>query len=260
MNENLQRYARHVILPEIGVEGQRKIRRARVLCVGAGGLASPVALYLAAAGVGRLGLADDDRVDLTNLHRQPLHGTADVGRLKTESARDTLQRINPDVEVVCHSVRLSRENVMEILRGYDLIADASDNCPTRYLVNDACVRLRKANVYGAVHRFEGQASVLAPHMGGPCYRCMFPEAPSAEPARRAAGGVFGVVPGLIGCIQATEALKLLAGCGTPLIGRLLVCDALAMRFRELKVQRDPACPVCGGSLTQSQTDSGQNTD
>ena len=245
-NDAQRRYARHLILPEVGVEGQRNIRAGRVLCLGAGGLGSPVALYLAAAGVGTLGLVDDDEVELSNLPRQLLHGTEDVGRPKTESARDALRRLNPEVEVVPHRVRFTSANARGIVAAYDLVIDGTDNLPTRYLANDACVLLRKPYVYGAVYRFEGQASVFAPHLDAPCYRCLFPEPPPPGTVPGCAeGGVLGVLPGIIGCIQATEALKLLLGRGTTLMGRLLLCDALSMRFRELKVRRDPACPVCG---------------
>lgn len=248
MNEELRRYERHVILPGIGIEGQKRIRHSRVLCVGAGGLGSAVAMHLAAAGVGVLGVVDDDRVDLTNLPRQLLHGTPDIGRSKTESARDTLRRLNPDVEVVCHPVRLGTENTMDIVGGYDLVVDCSDNMLTRYLVNEACVRLRKANIYGAVFEFEGQVSVLAPHMGGPCYRCMYPQPLCGDSATSSARfGVLSTVPGIIGNIQATEAMKVIAGFGDPLIGRLLVLDALRMQFRELKTRRDTSCPTCGSA-------------
>ena len=241
-----RRYARHLLLPEVGLEGQRKIGRARVLCIGAGGLGSPAALYLAAAGVGRLGLVDDDRVDLSNLARQLLHGTPDLGRPKTESAGDTLRRLNPEVEVVLHCVRFTSANALDLVAGYDLVIDGTDNLPARYLASDACVMLHKPNLYGAVYRFEGQASVLAPHLGGPCYRCLFPEppAPGSVPSC-AEGGVLGVMPGIIGCIQATEALKLILGRGVSLLGRLLLVDVLAMTFRELRLRRDPACAACG---------------
>ncbi len=240
------RYARHLSLPEVGVAGQKKIRAARVLCVGAGGLGSPVLLYLAAAGVGRLGIVDFDAVDLSNLQRQVLHGTDMLGRLKTDSARETLRRLNPDVEVVTHATRLTRANALEILRAYNIVVDGTDNFPTRYLTNDACVLLGKPNVYGSIFRFEGQASLFAPHLGGPCYRCLYPEPPppGAVPSC-AEGGVLGVLPGVIGCLQATEVLKLITGAGQSLLGRLLLYDALAMRFREIKVRRDPECPICG---------------
>jgi adenylyltransferase/sulfurtransferase len=245
-HDELRRYSRHLMLPEVGLEGQKRLRAASVLCVGAGGLGSPLALYLAAAGVGRLGVVDSDRVDLSNLQRQILHGTADLGRLKTESARDTLRRVNPEVEVVLHSTHLTSQNALEILGGYDVVADGSDNFPTRYLVNDACVLLKKPNVSGAVFRFEGQASVFAPHLGGPCYRCLFPEPPPPGVAPSCAeAGVLGVLPGLIGVIQATEVLKLLLGRGVPLMNRLLLFEALELKFREVNVRRDPQCAVCG---------------
>lgn len=241
-----QRYARHLMLPEVGEEGQRKLRAARVLCLGAGGLGSPVALYLAAAGVGRLGLVDFDAVDLSNLQRQILHGTPDVGRPKVESARATLQRINPHVEVMTYPVRFSAANALDLIRDYDVVVDGTDNFPTRYLANDACVFLRKPYVYGAVFRWEGQASLFAPHLGAPCYRCLYPEPPPPGAAPSCAeAGVMGVLPGLIGCLQAIETLKLLLGQGTSLLGRLVLCNALDLRFREIRVRRDPGCPVCG---------------
>ncbi len=246
----LSRYARHLILPEVGGEGQRKLRAARVLCLGAGGLGSPVALYLAAAGVGRLGLVDFDVVDLSNLQRQILHGTPDLGRPKVESARDTLRRINPDVEVVTHRVRFSAANALDLIRDYDVVVDGTDNFTARYLANDACVLLQKPNVYGAVFRWEGQASFFAPHLGAPCYRCLYPEPPPPGAAPSCAeAGVLGVVPGLIGCIQAIETLKFLLGRGTSLRGRLLLVDALHLRFKELRLRRDPGCPVCGQQPT-----------
>jgi len=248
--DELRRYSRHVILPEVGLDGQKKICAARVLCVGAGGLGSPIAMYLAAAGVGTLGLADFDTVDFSNLQRQLLHGTEDVGRPKIESACDTLRRLNPNVEVVLHPARLTSANALDILAPYDIVVDGTDNFPTRYLTNDACVLLKKPNVYGSIFRFEGQASVFAPHLGGPCYRCLFPEPPppGAVPSC-AEGGVLGVLPGLIGCIQATEILKLILGAGTSLMGRLLLCNALDMKFREIKLRRDPQCPLCGEPRT-----------
>jgi molybdopterin/thiamine biosynthesis adenylyltransferase/rhodanese-related sulfurtransferase len=249
-DSELRRYARQLILPELGREGQKKIRAAGVLCVGAGGLGSPLALYLAAAGIGRLGILDFDTVDLSNLHRQVLHGTDDVGRAKTESARDAIARLNPEVEVVVHTTRLTRDNALELLRAYDVIADGTDNFPTRYLVNDACVLLGKPNVYGSVFRFEGQASLFAPHLGGPCYRCLYPEPPPPGSVPGCAeGGVLGVLPGIIGLIQATETLKLILGRGTSLLNRLLLFNALDMTFRELKIRRDPACPLCGSNPT-----------
>ena len=244
--DELRRYSRHVILPEVGLEGQRKIRTTSVLCIGAGGLGSPVALYLAAAGIGKLGIVDFDTVDLTNLQRQLLHGTPDLGRAKTQSARDTIHRLNPHVEVVLHETRLSSENAFAIIRPYDIVVDGTDNFPTRYLSNDACVLLRKPNVYGSIFRFEGQASVFAPHLGGPCYRCLYPEPPPPGLVPSCAeGGVLGVLPGVIGLIQATEVLKLAVGMGSLLLNRLLLFQALEMSFRELKLRRDPQCPVCG---------------
>jgi sulfur-carrier protein adenylyltransferase/sulfurtransferase len=245
-DEQLRRYSRHLILPEVGIEGQTKICSASVLCIGAGGLGSPIALYLAAAGIGKLGLVDFDAVELSNLQRQVIHGTPDVGRPKTESARDTLRRINPTLEVVLHPARLTSQNALEVLRPYDIVVDGTDNFPTRYLTNDACVLLRKPNVYGSIFRFEGQASVFAPHLGGPCYRCLYPEPPPPGMVPSCAeGGVLGVLPGIIGLIQATEILKLILGAGVSLLNRLLLYDALEMKFRELKLRRDPACPVCG---------------
>lgn len=251
--EQLRRYARQLVLPELGLEGQKRLRATRVLCVGAGGLGSPVALYLTAAGIGRLGLVDSECVEVSNLHRQILYRTEDVGRPKCQCARETLQRLNPEVEVVVHPTRLSRANALEILAGYDIVVDGSDNLPTRYLTNDACVLLRKPLVYGAVLRFEGQVSLLAPHLGGPCYRCLFPQAPPPDAVPSCAeAGVLGVLPGLIGCLQAVETLKLALGCGRPLLGRLLVCDALEMKFRELTVRPDPQCPVCGPDRTLTE--------
>ncbi|MBK9516796.1 MAG: molybdopterin-synthase adenylyltransferase MoeB [Anaeromyxobacter sp.] len=240
-----QRYARHLILPEVGLEGQRRLKGARVLLVGAGGLGSPVALYLAAAGVGHLGLVDFDTVDASNLQRQVLHGTGDVGRLKLDSARDRLADLNPGVHVEGHPTRLDRGNALELVRAHDLVVDGTDTFATRYLTNDACVLAGKPNVYGSVFRFEGQASVFAT-AEGPCYRCLYPEPPPPGLVPSCAeGGVLGVLPGLVGLIQATEALKLLLGAGEPLIGRLLLVDALAMSFRQVKVRRDPRCPACG---------------
>jgi len=244
--DELRRYSRHLILPEIGVEGQKKIRAASVLCIGAGGLGSPIAMYLAAAGVGRLGIVDFDAVEFSNLQRQILHGTADVGRPKTESARDTIRRLNPGVEVVLHQARLTSQNALEVLRPYDIVVDGTDNFPTRYLTNDACVLLQKPNVYGSIFRFEGQASVFAPHLGAPCYRCLYPEPPPPGLVPSCAeGGVLGVLPGIIGLIQATEILKLITGIGVALLNRLLLFNALDMKFRELKLRRDPQCPLCG---------------
>jgi len=249
-NEEIRRYSRHLILPEVGLAGQKRIKATSVLCIGAGGLGSPIAMYLAAAGVGRLGLVDFDTVDFSNLQRQIIHGTEDVGRHKGESARDTLKSINPGVEVVLHSVRLSAENAMDIIRQYDIVVDGTDNFPTRYLTNDACVLLKKPNIYGSIFRFEGQASVFAPHLGGPCYRCLYPEPPPPGMVPSCAeGGVLGVLPGIIGCIQSTEILKLALGKGTSLVGRLVLFNALDMKFKELKLRRDPQCPLCGDQPT-----------
>jgi sulfur-carrier protein adenylyltransferase/sulfurtransferase len=252
-SDELRRYSRHLSLPEVGLEGQTKIRAASVLCIGAGGLGSPVAMYLAAAGVGKLGIVDFDAVDLSNLQRQILHGTPDVARPKTQSAADALRRLNPKVQVVLHDARLASENALDIVRPYDIVVDGTDNFPTRYLANDACVLLRKPNVYGSVYRFEGQASLFAPHLGGPCYRCLYPEPPPPGTVPSCAeGGVLGVLPGIIGLIQATETLKLILGRGTSLLNRLLLFDALGMRFREVKLRRDPQCPVCGEKPTITQ--------
>ena len=252
-SDELRRYSRHLILPEIGLPGQKKICSASVLCIGAGGLGSPIAMYLAAAGVGKLGIVDFDAVDLSNLQRQVLHGTPDVGRPKTQSAGDSLQRLNPNVQVILHETRLTSENAREIIRPYDIVVDGTDNFPTRYLTNDACVLLRKPNVYGSIFRFEGQASIFAPHLGGPCYRCLYPEPPppGAVPSC-AEGGVLGVLPGIIGLIQATEILKLILGQGQSLLNRLLLFNALDMQFRELKLRRDPQCPLCGEHPTITQ--------
>lgn len=243
--EEARRYARHLVLPEVGEEGQRRLKDARVLLVGAGGLGSPAALYLAAAGAGTLGVVDFDAVDASNLQRQILHGTKDLGRPKVESARDRLRDLNPHVEVVGIEARLGAANGLELLRDWDVVVDGTDNFATRYLVNDACVLLGKPNVHASVFRFEGQASVFgAP--GGPCYRCLHPEPPppGAVPSC-AEGGVLGVLPGLLGLVQATETVKLVTGIGEPLAGRLLVVDALAMEFRTLSLRRDPRCPACG---------------
>ncbi len=249
-SDEIRRYSRHLSLPEVGLEGQRKIRSASVLCIGAGGLGSPVAMYLAAAGIGRLGIVDFDSVDLSNLQRQVLHGSPDVGRPKTESAADSLRRLNPNVQVVPYETRLTSENALEIVGSYDIVVDGTDNFPTRYLANDACVLLRKPNVYGSIFRFEGQASLFAPHLGGPCYRCLYPEPPPPGTVPSCAeGGVLGVLPGVIGVIQATETLKFILGKGNSLLNRLLLFDALEMRFRELKLRRDPHCPLCGDHPT-----------
>lgn len=244
-HEEILRYSRHLIMPEVGMDGQRRLRHARVLLIGAGGLGSPAALYLAAAGVGTLGMVDYDVVDSTNLQRQLLHGTRDVGRPKLDSARDRLADINPHVALETHSVRLTSENALEILAPYDIVVDGSDNFPTRYLVNDACVLLGKANVYGSIFRFEGQVSVFHPP-DGPCYRCLFQEPPPPGLVPSCAeGGVLGVLPGIIGSLQALETIKLILGKGDPLIGRLLLFDALPMQWRELRLRRDPECPICG---------------
>ena len=245
-NEEIRRYSRHLILPEVGMAGQKKIRNASVLCIGAGGLGSPIAMYLAAAGIGRIGLVDFDVVDHSNLQRQLLHTDADVGRSKAESARDTIRELNPNVAVELHQTRLTSENALGIIGNYDIVVDGTDNFPTRYLTNDACVLLKRPNVYGSIFRFEGQASVFAPHLGGPCYRCLYPEPPPPGMVPSCAeGGVLGVLPGIIGCIQTTEILKLILGKGTSLMGRLLLFDSLEMKFRELKLRRDPRCPICG---------------
>ena len=245
-NEEIRRYSRHLILPEVGLAGQRRIRNTSVLCVGAGGLGSPIAMYLAAAGIGKLGIVDFDTVDVSNLQRQILHTDADVGTPKADSARTAIAAINPNVEVVLHKVRISSENALDLIRPYDIVVDGTDNFPTRYLTNDACVLLGKPNVYGSIFRFEGQASVFAPRLGGPCYRCLYPEPPPPGMVPSCAeGGVLGVLPGIVGCIQATEILKLALGRGNPLIGRLLLFNALDMKFRELKLRRDPQCPLCG---------------
>jgi adenylyltransferase/sulfurtransferase len=239
------RYSRHVLLPEVGVEGQQRLKAARILCVGAGGLGSPAALYLAAAGIGTLGLIDEDVVDVTNLQRQIIHGTPDVGRLKLASATDRLRAINPLVRVEAHHGRLTERNALALVSAYDVVVDGSDNFPTRYLVNDACVLAGRPNAYGSISRFEGQASVFATE-DGPCYRCLHPEPPPAGLIPSCAeGGVLGVLPGIVGTIQATETIKLILKIGEPLVGRFLIYDALRMRFREIKLRKDPDCPVCG---------------
>jgi adenylyltransferase/sulfurtransferase len=243
--DEVSRYARHLILPGVGIEGQKRLKAARILLVGAGGLGSPAALYLAAAGVGRIGLVDFDVVDLTNLQRQILHGTDDIGRPKIDSARERIASLNPHVELTTYETALTSQNALEIIGKYDLVIDGTDNFPTRYLVNDACVLLGKPNVYGSVFRFEGQASVFATK-DGPCYRCLFPEPPSPGMVPNCAeGGVLGVLPGLVGTIQATEAIKLILGIGAPLIGRLLLIDALGAQFRSVTIRRDADCPACG---------------
>jgi sulfur-carrier protein adenylyltransferase/sulfurtransferase len=244
-NDEVKRYSRHLIMPEVGVEGQRKLKAASVLCIGAGGLGSPVAMYLAAAGVGRLGIVDFDVVDFSNLQRQILHGTPDVGRSKLASAKDRLLALNPEIQVDTYETALSSENALKLFEPYDVIVDGTDNFPTRYLVNDACVLLGKPNAYGSIFRFEGQASVFGAK-DGPCYRCLYPEPPPAGLVPSCAeGGVLGVLPGIIGVIQATETIKLILGVGEPLVGRFLIFDALKMKFRELKLRKDPDCPVCG---------------
>src|SRR5205085_884642 len=249
-NEEIRRYSRHLILPEVGLGGQKKICSTSVLCIGAGGLGSPIAMYLAAAGIGKLGILDFDAVDFSNLQRQIIHGTEDVGRPKTQSAKETLNAINPNVEVVAHNTRITSDNALQLIQPYDIIVDGTDNFPTRYLTNDAFVLLKKPNVYGSIFRFEGQASVFAPHLGGPCYRCLYPEPPPPGMVPSCAeGGVLGVLPGIVGCIQATEILKLALGKGSSLIGRLLLFNALDMKFRELKLRRDPECPLCGENPT-----------
>jgi adenylyltransferase/sulfurtransferase len=248
-NEEVQRYSRHMILPEVGPDGQRRIKAGRVLCVGAGGLGSPAALYRAAAGVGTVGVIDFDAVDLSNLQRQILHGTPDVGRSKLQSAKDRITALNPHVKVESYETALTSKNALEIFKEYDVILDGTDNFATRYLVNDACVLLNKPNAYGSIFRFEGQASVFATK-GGPCYRCLYPEPPPPGLVPSCAeGGVLGVLPGIIGTIQATESIKLLLGAGETLVGRLLLYDAWRMRFRELKLRRDVDCPVCGDHPT-----------
>jgi adenylyltransferase/sulfurtransferase len=247
--DEILRYSRHLIMPEVGTEGQLKLKAAKVLLVGTGGLGAPLGLYLAAAGVGRIGLVDFDVVDFTNLQRQVIHGTSDVGRKKLDSAADRMHEINPFVRIDKHEVALSSDNALDILRDYDIVVDGTDNFPTRYLVNDACVLLGKPNVYGSIFRFEGQATVFA-YEGGPCYRCLYPEPPPPGLVPSCAeGGVLGILPGTIGLIQATETVKLILGIGEPLVGRLLLYDALAMRFRELKLRKNPECPVCGDRPT-----------
>jgi adenylyltransferase/sulfurtransferase len=248
-NDEILRYSRHLIMPEVGMEGQQKLKAAKVLCIGAGGLGSPLALYLTAAGVGTLGIVDFDVVDYTNLQRQIIHTTADVGRKKLDSAADKLKAINPYINLRTFDTRLSSANALELFREFDIIADGTDNFPTRYLVNDACVLTGKPNVYGSIFRFEGQASVFATE-DGPCYRCLYPEPPPPGLVPSCAeGGVLGILPGLVGVIQATETIKLILGQGDPLIGRLLLVDALGMKFRELKLRKSPDCPACGKNPT-----------
>ena len=251
-NEEIGRYSRHLIMPEVALEGQKKLKQAKVLTIGTGGLGSPLALYLAAAGVGTIGIVDFDVVDESNLQRQILHGTSDVGRPKVESAHDKLKDINPNVNVVVHEEALTSENALDILKDYDVIVDGTDNFPTRYLVNDACVLLGKPNVYGSIFRFEGQASVFWAEEG-PCYRCLYPEPPPPGLVPSCAeGGVLGILPGAIGTVQATETVKLILGIGEPLVGRLMLYDALGMGFREMKLRKDPDCPVCGENPTVTE--------
>jgi sulfur-carrier protein adenylyltransferase/sulfurtransferase len=248
-NEEVQRYSRHLIIPEVGVEGQQRLKNARVVCIGAGGLGSPASLYLAAAGIGTLGLVDFDVVDFSNLQRQILYSSTDVGRRKVDAAASRLSSLNPEVRIVPHETPLTSANALDILKDYDVVVDGADNFPARYLVNDACVLLGKPNAYGSIFRFDGQASVFATK-GGPCYRCLYPEPPPPGLVPSCAeGGVLGVLPGIIGTIQATEAIKLILGIGTTLAGRLLLLDALSMEFRTMKLRRDPACPVCGDHPT-----------
>jgi sulfur-carrier protein adenylyltransferase/sulfurtransferase len=248
-SQEVQRYSRHLIMPEVGMDGQKRLKAASVLLIGAGGLGSPLGLYLAAAGIGRIGLVDFDVVDFSNLQRQVLHGTPDVGRPKLQSAKERLQAINPEVRLDLYETRLTAANAMQICPPYDIVIDGTDNFPTRYLVNDVCVLLKKPNVYGSIFRFDGQASVFHPPQG-PCYRCLYPEPPPpGEVPSCAEGGVLGILPGLIGCIQATEAVKLILGQGSPLIGRLLLYDALQMKFLEFKIRRNPKCPMCGDNPT-----------
>jgi sulfur-carrier protein adenylyltransferase/sulfurtransferase len=252
-NEEIRRYSRHLIMPEFGMEGQRRMKEGSVLLIGTGGLGSPLALYLAAAGVGHIGLVDFDVVDESNLQRQIVHGTSTLGVKKTESARRRLKDLNPYVEVTTYEEQVTSENALDLMRPYDVIVDGTDNFPTRYLTNDASVMLGKPNVYGSIFRFEGQATVFYPKEGGPCYRCLYPEPPPPGLVPSCAeGGVLGVLPGMIGTVQATEVVKLLAGIGEPLIGRLMLYDALAMRFRELKLRRNPDCPVCGDHPTVTE--------
>src|SRR6516162_9636913 len=249
-NDEIRRYSRHLILPEVGLAGQKKIKAASVLCIGAGGLGSPIAMYLAAAGIGKIGIVDFDTVDYSNLQRQILHTDADVGRSKAQSAKETINGINPHVEVILHNTRISSENAFDLIRPYDIVVDGTDNFPTRYLTNDACVLLKKPNVYGSIFRFEGQASVFAPHLGGPCYRCLYPEPPPPGMVPSCAeGGVLGVLCATVGSIQVNEAIKLITGIGEPIAGRLMIYDALDMTFRSVKVRKDPECPVCGKNPT-----------
>jgi sulfur-carrier protein adenylyltransferase/sulfurtransferase len=248
-NEEILRYSRHLIMPEVGMEGQLKLKNAKVLLIGTGGLGAPLGLYLAAAGVGRLGLVDFDVVDFTNLQRQVTFGSSDVGKSKTEAARARLSNLNPDIEIESYETKLTSENALELFKDFDIIADGTDNFPTRYLVNDACILLGKPNVYGSIFRFEGQVTVFG-MPDGPCYRCLYPEPPPPGLVPSCAeGGVLGVLPGIVGSVQAMETIKLILGRGENLIGRLLLFDALGMKFRELKLRKNPACPVCGEHRT-----------
>ena len=252
-NDEIRRYSRHLILPEVGMAGQKKLKGASVLCIGTGGLGSPISMYLAAAGIGRIGLVDFDVVDFSNLQRQIAHGTEDVDCSKVESATETIKSINPNVIVDKHETAFTSENAMGIVANYDIVVDGTDNFPTRYLTNDACVLLGKPNVYGSIFRFDGQASVFAPGLGGPCYRCLYPEPPPPGMVPSCAeGGVLGVLPGIVGCIQATEIIKLALGKGDTLVGRLLIFNALEMKFREVKLRRDPKCPSCGDNPTVTE--------
>ena len=249
-NDEIARYSRHLIMPEVTLDGQKRIKAASVLCIGTGGLGSPIALYLAAAGIGRMGLVDYDIVDFSNLQRQILHGTEDVGRKKLNSARDRIKSINPNVQVDLHDMMFRSENAMQVVQDYDIVIDGTDNFPTRYLSNDVCVLTKKPNIYGSIFRFDGQCTVFAPHLGGPCYRCMFPEPPPPGMVPSCAeGGVLGVLPGIIGVMQAIEAIKLIIGIGDSLIGRLVSFDALKLRFKEFKIRKDPNCPICGDHPT-----------
>jgi len=251
--DQIQRYSRHFLLPEVGEEGQAKLLDAKVLCIGAGGLGSPIAYYLAAAGVGTIGIVDDDVVDRSNLQRQILHTEERVGMPKVESAKLTLEGLNPDVKVIGYRERVTSENVRRLFADYDIIVDGCDNFPTRYLVNDACVFMKKTNVHGSIFQFEGQATVFAPNLGGPCYRCLFPEPPPPGAAPSCAeAGVLGVLPGLVGCVQAVETIKLILEKGSPLIGRLLHFDTLSMEIKQLRLRRDPECPVCGERPTVTE--------
>ncbi len=251
-NDEIKRYSRHLIMPEVGVEGQEKLKKGSVLCIGAGGLGSPAALYLAAAGVGTIGIVDFDVVDFSNLQRQIIHGTSDVGRSKLASAKDRLLELNPHITIETYETALSSKNALDLFKPYDVILDGTDNFPTRYLTNDACVLLGIPNAYGSIFRFEGQASVFATK-DGPCYRCLYPEPPPPGLVPSCAeGGVLGVLPGVVGTIQATEAMKLIMGIGEPLVGRFLIYDALRMKFRELKLKKDPDCPVCGTHPTVTE--------